>query len=97
MSREYTVAETQKIFIDQIKEYVEYWDKAACSQKCKLEGLAFSILTIIDGCTNLPAFILSPDPHPTDKEYSIDLGENYFSPHVDISGDLHELFYQKDN
>jgi hypothetical protein len=62
------------------------------SSVCRFEGLAFSLLVILDGGTDLPGFKLSPDPHPSDKEFNQKRGENWFPKDCDIAGELHELF-----
>ena len=81
----------------------KYWDKvdgkdAPKTQKDRLEGLAFSMLVILDGgAMDLPGFIVAPDPHPSDKEYHISEGSNYFPENhkLDVKGDiagcLHEM------
>ena len=91
MSRAYTEEEVRKMFLDQVKGYIEYWDKQL---NAPLDGLAFSILNIIDGTTGLPKFKLSADPHPDDKQYAIDEGSNYYEPGIDISGCLHDEWYK---
>lgn len=99
-SQEYTMEEVREMFLERIWDYIYYWDKIE-KETCreKLEGLAFGILVILDGGTRLPGFIVAPCPHPDDKEYSEDIGENWFpqnqKPNVacDIAGSLHELFH----
>jgi hypothetical protein len=80
---------------------VEYWDTLKCdkTQRERLEGLAFSILSTIDGCSmNLPQFLLVPNPHSTDKEWRIaEHYENYFPEPQDvkhnIAGTLHDAWF----
>ncbi len=99
--REYTKEEVREIFLNHVRMMVDYWDNQP-NQSCKsrLDGLAFSILTDIDGFSGgCPAFILAPCPHPDDKEYNIDNGENYFPRtdekliNCDIAGELHDNYY----
>lgn len=99
-SREYTEEEIRHQYLKLVWSYIEYWlalpDKT-CRQR--LEGLAFSLLVIIDGESELPGFILAPFPHPDDKEYRKSKGQNWFpeNPEVEVKGDiagsLHELFH----
>lgn len=104
MSREYTVEEMQEMFIKKIWEYIHYWqgDKILNPAE-KLEGLAFSILNLIDGSYSLPSFLLIPVPHQEDKKESIDNEENYWIDQSDKLGDiksingnqlLHEIFFK---
>jgi hypothetical protein len=64
-----------------------------------MEGLAFSILVMLDGgSAMLPGFVVAPLPDPSDKDYHIMKGENYFPENHDaaekikgdIAGALHE-------
>ena len=52
---------------------------------------------MIDGASpTLPGFLLIPDPHPDDKAYRRDRGENWYpeaAEGIDIAGSLHEEFY----
>ena len=94
MSREYTEEEIRKKFIKAIWSNINYWknESRAPSLEEKMEGLAFSILVLLDGgSAMMPKFIVAPDPHPDDKQYYIENGENYFPENCDISGGLHEI------
>lgn len=102
MPKEYTPEEVMEKVLTQIWNTIEYWDKLeGKSQRERMEGLAFSMLVILDGgCAVLPGFIVAPLPHPTDKDYHIDNGEDYFPENheaaenikADIAGALHEYF-----
>lgn len=98
ISRAYTPEEVRKQFLDAVRGYVSYWDKLEGEHSVtdRLNGLAFSILNIIDGTSmSLPAFDLIPHPHEDDKEYHISQGENYYEPVVINDGDyLHDQYYQ---
>jgi hypothetical protein len=66
--------------------------------RLRLEGLAHSIFVLLDGnATALPGFVVAPAPHPSDREYCIENGENFFpeAPEgaCDIAGELHERMY----
>ncbi len=102
MAREYTEEEVRQQYLELVWSYIDYWhnlpDKT-CREK--MEGLAFGMLVILDGGTELelPGFIVAPSPHPDDKEYLENQGKNWFpendesSVNCDISRGLHELFY----
>lgn len=97
---EYTDDEIREKFLSHIKKMCVYWERMNdIPSKEKLDGLAFSFLTMLDGCTmDLPGFIVAPDPHPSDKDYHKDNNERYYPDNHgvivkgDISGCLHELF-----
>ena len=99
--RQYTEAETREMFLKHVWEIVEYWQALpGKTEKEKMAGEAFSILSMIDGCqVDICGFIVAPYPHPNDKEYRIEQGRNYFAENhmvdvtSDIAGTLHELFY----
>ncbi|MCX6764838.1 MAG: hypothetical protein NTU58_04035 [Candidatus Nealsonbacteria bacterium] len=45
----------------------------------RTNGAIFSLLAIIDGeGTELPGFILAPNPHPKDKNFYKKEGKNWF-------------------
>lgn len=101
--RELTEDEIRNEFINRVHDIIDYWDinLNSKSKRDKLEGVAFSILSLIDGCQiGHPRFILAPNPCPEDKEFWREEGastyypENYMNNiNCDISGCLHELFY----
>ncbi len=96
MSRAYTHDEVVSIIIDHSRMMAKYWanlpDKTPL-ERC--EGVAFSILTLLDGSTmSLPGVDLILRPHESDKEYHIENGENYFEPDMIISTALHEFFHK---
>ena len=87
-------------FLTAIRGAVEYWEdeERAQTSKKKLEGLAFSILNIIDGSGMImPALDICLSPHPDDKQYAIDNGEEWYEPGMCINDDvmLHEFWHQK--
>lgn len=100
-SKEYTADEVQEQFLNHIRMLVDYWGEESSNhtQTERLSGLAFSILSAIDGCSaSLPGFVLAPLPHEDDKQYNINNGENYYPQNhqvdinCDIAGDLHSHF-----
>lgn len=103
MSKEFTEEEVREKFLRKVNTLVDYWYKESRTPgvKEKLEGLAFSILSTIDGSSiDLPSFILAPLPAEEDKEYCIENGEDYFpqnhtsNVNCDIAGGLHELLHK---
>lgn len=88
MSRQYTREEMQRMFLDSIEDAVRYW---ACSKPTKdlpveekLDGLAFSILCMLDGVNcGLPAFEVYSAPHPTDKAFCQEEGSNWWPDEKD--------------
>lgn len=97
--RAWTEDETREKFLAYILALINYWDTQAPESydcRAKLEGLAFSILSTLDGGSiELPGFTVSPAPHESDREWHIGLGENWFDESVDISGCLHELLFRE--
>ena len=98
-SRAYTIKEARKKFLTQCRSTVDYWENEsrATTSKEKLEGLMFSILSLLDGCNaNNPGFLLIPYAHETDEEYAKSIGEKYYpmtklpEDVFDIGGTLHE-------
>jgi len=99
MSRQYTDDEVREMLSTHIFNLIDFWEKNStrATVREKLSGLAFSILSTLDGCSDLPAFIVAPDPHQDDKEYHIQRGENWFPENheTEINCDLpylHETF-----
>jgi len=98
---EYTTDEVREKVLDHIRTMSKYWSRVENQTvEEKLDGLAFSILTMLDGCTDLPGFIVAPYPHETDKDSRIENNKKYFPENhdsivrCDISGFLHELFHK---
>lgn len=97
--RAYTQEEIKEQFLKHIAGLVDYWENVPRdTTREKLSGLAFSILSVLDGCAmSFPKFVVASDPCPTDKEFHQDRGKNWY-PNIldeicDISGNLHEEFY----
>lgn len=72
-----TTEEVRNEFLEQIMMLIKYWKTVEGTTEDKLNGLAFSILTLLDGNHgDQPKFIVSPETQPD----------------IDISGVLHEVF-----
>ena len=94
------------MFMDHLVSMVNYWDKVdERDSKEKLSGLAFSFLSMLDGCSmGLPAFEILPAPHPSDMGYAKDNDENWWpqlpediiEESVTIHGNnmLHDLWHK---
>lgn len=74
-----------------------------CTPLRMCEGVAFSILGLLDGVSvGIPGFALVPSPHPDDMQYHKDNGENWY-PSEEVTKDiredvmLHEEFYKEHN
>lgn len=105
VSKEYTQKEVQAKFLEHCWAMVNYWKGVGDWQDRLLEGLMHSFLVMLDGgAAELPAFTVIPTPHPNDKAYHIERGEDYFRPFkmtpgrypfIDVHGSsqLHELMY----
>ena len=95
MSRVKTKEEVRKKFIQYLKNIGNYWlNLEGKTTKEKMEGFLFSIYNIFDGTScDMPAFDIIVRPHPDDKQYDIDNGENYYKDGMCINDDvlLHEI------
>lgn len=91
-SREITSDEVRDLLINKVISLIKYWDveSRAVTSREKMEGLVHSIFATLDGCSELPSFSIIPHPHPSDKEYYISNGENYYG-HTPIEN-LHDRY-----
>lgn len=104
--REYTNKEIRDMVLGQVWDMVDYWAECPPTNRNlreRMAGLAFSILTMIDGdCIALPAFRVCSDPHADDKEYRRSRGINWFPENEgELNGEiteipLHEVFFELD-
>jgi hypothetical protein len=101
MSKEKTVDQIRDEFLTHVEHLVEYWDKNTKDKREAMEGLAFSIMSTLDGSSMaLPAFLVAPFPHESDKEYHIENESDYYpyndesKINGDIAGCLHELIFK---
>lgn len=95
-NRAYTREEVRALFLTKVATIAEYWGEVAKTPQEAADGAVFSILSLLDGCSMFPKFQVVPEPHPTDRDFHVSKGENYYpeSPVLpcDIAGSLHELF-----
>ena len=95
MSRAYTPEEVRDMFLQHVKQIVTYWAtlEGSHSIEDRCDGVAFSILSTLDGASpGLPALDLIPSPHPEDRAYHKQNGENYFVKKVINNCQLHEHY-----
>jgi len=96
MSRPKTKEEIRQEFLEHIKGLVKYWDELPQKTTTdRLDGLAFSILSTIDGCSiSICALNIVVRPHPDDKQFNIDNGDDYYPDGLVINDDvyLHDLW-----
>ena len=92
--RALTRDEIRSKFLAHVRAMVRYWAKQPGTAAERCEGVAFSVLTMLDGCAaDLPAFRIVADPHPDDRAFREEQGENWYpdaSDGIDIGGALHE-------
>lgn len=94
-ARAKTVEEVRAEFLDCIRQSVRYWAELPGNtdfEKC--DGLAFSILCIIDGCRmDLPAMDLVLRPHESDKAFLESEGQDWYEDGMVINDCmLHEAY-----
>ncbi len=74
----YTRTEIRDKVLNHIAGICDYWRECKTASD-RLEGLAFSILAMLDGSTTaLPGFYVITAPHPDDKQFHLQHGERYF-------------------
>jgi len=96
-SRAYTPDEVRDMFLNQVRAYAAYWAEVpGKTEQERCDGLAFSLMNIFDGTSaELPAFDIVARPHPDDKSYQIEEGDNYIEDGTVLNDNsmLHELYY----
>jgi len=101
MSKEYTAVEVRKMFMENVREIVGYWQKESrASREEAISGVAHSLLVMIDGGSMLlPSFELVCRPHSEDKQYKIDNGDDWFPEGATINSatSLHDYLYRKED
>ena len=97
MAHAITAEEARKDFLTYLAGLAKYW--ATLPDKTPLErcnGLAFSVLTIIDGDTFMPPMDLVLRPHPDDEQFNRDDGDDWYEDGQVINdcGALHEIWHR---
>jgi hypothetical protein len=93
-----TEAEVRRRFLESVKG----WSGSHAnhrSLKERVEGALFSFLAMLDGDqVNQPAYIVAPDPWPSDKSYCCRRDQDWYPQNhrvdvaCNISGSLHDEF-----
>jgi hypothetical protein len=99
MTKPYTKEEMRQMFLDLCRDTARFWSKVENRTPQEMcDGVVFSMLNIIDGTSSgFPAAIsLQMEPHPDDKQYNIDNGEQWVENGQIINDDimLHDLYYK---
>jgi len=105
--RQLTTEEVRERLLRHLWSLVDYWetlpDPCCCNgesvTRARISGFMHSALAALDGCSmELPAFQIKCIPHPDDKEYLRDGGENWFPPEDEAEdiGPLHEFIFRYD-
>ena len=99
MSRAKTKQEVADDFLNNIDRIVDYWSNVKNqTNKEKCDGVAFSILVLIDGGNSMPSIDLTIQPHKDDKKYHIENNENYYEPNMIFNEmELHSYYYKRNN
>lgn len=97
MARALTAEELTEQFLEHLHDAVDYWSNVQDQDtREKLNGLAFTILSTLDGCSvSLPAFDIVARPHENNKEYHTELGINYIEDGTILECWLHERWHRK--
>ena len=97
-SRAVTKEEMREDFLKQVRNIVDWWkNESRVDVDGRIEGVAFSILVLIDGeHAMFPGMDLVMRPHPDDKDYHEKNGENWIPDGLVINDGvaLHEEFQQ---
>lgn len=94
--RAYTPEELRGKMLDHVRLMVQYWaDLPGLDTVARCDGVAFSILTMLDGSADLPVFDLVARSSDEDKQYYVEKGENWIEDGTTINEDcmLHESYY----
>lgn len=95
--------ELRSDFIKYVRSLIEYWTPKDANEnisidfvKNQLEGLAHSILSLIDGETyNMPAYQLIPICSKDDNLFRLSEGEKQIPNDIDIAGALNDTLFSK--
>lgn len=95
----FTEEEVRELFVDRCRETAHYWaaEERGGTVKDRCEGVAFSILAMIDGVADFPAIdmICAGDDEETIQEKTA-RGKKHFAEGTwitDPSVELHGIFY----
>lgn len=109
MSRAHTVEEMREMFIRHLAGIADYWAKTDLSRpefqdsiqkaggetQWRMHGMLHSFLVLFDGGSGMmPAFNITPDPHPSDEDFHREEGSNWWVSEVINDCQLHDLYNQ---
>lgn len=95
MSRALTPEELRNNVLDHVRLMVEYWASLpGLDAHSRCDGVAFSILTMIDGSADQPPMALVALSSDEYKQHSVEKGENWVEHGTVINDDvmLHEEY-----
>lgn len=93
--RAYTEEEIADMIYAHLEALARYWarESRAIDPYDKCMGMAHSMLSVLSGSTvNLPAFDLIPCPHPDDKSFHEENGENWFPSKAKVQLDGYNFY-----
>jgi len=100
-TRALTPEELRETFMDTCRGLADFWADPAHSPDRdwpdRVRGLLHSVLVIFDGdSVALPAFDIVARPHPADKAFCQEEGENWIEDGTAINAGtaLHEILYE---
>ena len=93
MPRAHTVEECREMLFRHLLGIADYWAEVGMTRQEVARGVLHSVFVTFDGgSSNMPAFDIVPSPHPSDKAYHKDQGENYWPTKVIINEcQLHDM------
>lgn len=77
MCRPKTTKEIRDELLAKIDLLCRYWSSQDIEPMGRARGLTFSILSILDGCTELPRIELVARPHPSDADFHRSNGDDW--------------------
>lgn len=105
--REFTTEEVREHVLDHIWGMIQYWhdEERNPTARQKLEGLAFSMLVMLDGGSgDIPGFIVTPTGDKDDEKFHREHAEDWYPYNsektenaitCDIGGGLHDEFHKR--
>ena len=90
MSKKITKQELKEQFVQAAKDIAYHWaavEDRTDKQRC--DGVAYSILALIDGCVHMPSMDLVMRPNPKAKEHLIGKDEDWVEEGMIINRDAY--------
>jgi hypothetical protein len=111
VSRAFTAEEVRANLFEMLAALINEWETADLTRPefvraiaktgkselhYRLDGLVFSILNMFDGgCGFMPSFNLTVDPHPDDRAFHEQRGEDYYESISISDTSLHEMWIMR--